>query len=268
MKFLTKINRNYLIPFTIVLLAVTATGYFILRIIITQGAKERLLLKMYLAERQIKNTGEIPNLHPVIEVQKTESEPRLSPSFKEVTIRNEIEKEDEIFLEYPSKINIGDTWYTVKIRQSLFENEDTLLILALTMSILLLSASIITFISIRSMNRTVWSGFEPNLHEIESYSFRLKKDISLERSGIEEFERLNIAVTVFISRLKSDYLILKEFTENHALKDKNIFNRFVSGNPKSSGLELSFVRQICETHNLEVQYAKNELHCFTVRIKS
>jgi len=413
MKFLAKINRNYLIPFAIVLFAVTAAGYFIISIIITQGAKERLLSKVYLVERQIKNTGEIPNLHPVIEVQKADNEPGLSPSFKKVTIWNEMEKEDEIFLEYSSKINIGDIWYIVKIRQSSIENEDILLILALTMFILLLSAFIISFISIRRMNRTVWSGFERNLHEIENYSFRLNKDISLERSDIEEFERLNIVVMDFISRLKSDYLMLKEFTENasheiqtplsialmnleeilqhdikedvfkkvvtvinslkrlitlnqslillakienmqfekdsevslneiilrkkedlsafidaknldveikaegnflirmnvylsdilignlftnavnhnimdgiirifikpgflqicntgenHALIDKTIFNRFVSGNPKSPGLGLAIVRQICETHNLEVQYSKEELHCFTVQIKS
>lgn len=413
MKFLTKINRNYLIPFAIVLLVMSVAGYFILRIIITHGAKERLLSKEYLVEQQIKNTGEIPNLHPVIEVQKTEKEPDIVPLFKKVTIWNEMEKEDEIFLEYSSKVNIGDTWYTVKIRQSSFENEDILLILALTMFILLLSAFTISFISTRRMNRTVWSCFERNLHEIESYSFRLNKDISLERSGIEEFERLNIAVKDFTSRLKSDYLILKEFTENasheiqtplsiammnleeilqhdikedvfkkvvtvinslkrlttlnqslillakienmqfeqgsevslneiilrkkedlsafidaknlnveiktegnfltrmnvylsdilignlftnavnhniaggmirifikpgffqicntgenHELTNKTIFNRFVSGNPKSPGLGLAIVRQICQTHNLEVQYAKEELHCFTVRIKS
>lgn len=413
MKFLTKINRNYLIAFAIVFLVMSVAGYFILRIIITQGAKERLLSKEYLVEQQIKNTGEIPNFHPVIEVQKTEKEPAIGPSFKNVTIRNEMEKEDEIFLEYSSKINIGNTWYIVRIRQSSFENEDIILILALTLFILLLLAFIISFFSTRRMNSTVWSGFEHNLHEIESYSFRLNKDISLERSDIEEFERLNIAVTDFTSRLKSDYLMLKEFTENasheiqtplsialmnleeilqhdikedvfkkvvtvinslkrlttlnqslillakienmqfekgsevslneiilrkkedlsafidaknldveikaegnflirmnvylsdilignlftnavnhnitggmirifikpgflqicntgenHALTNKTIFNRFVSGNPKSPGLGLAIVRQICETHNLEVQYAKEELHCFTIRIKS
>ena len=413
MKFLTKINRNYLIAFAIVFLVMSVAGYFILRIIITQGAKERLLSKEYLVEQQIKNAGEIPNFHPVIEVQKTEKEPDMGPSFKNVTIWNEMEKEDEIFLEYSSKINIGNIWYIVRIRQSSFENEDIILILALTLFILLLSAFIISFLSTRRMNSTVWSGFEHNLHEIESYSFRLNKEISLERSDIEEFERLNIAVTDFTSRLKSDYLMLKEFTENasheiqtplsialmnleeilqhdikedvfkkvvtvinslkrltainqslillakienmqfekdsevslneiilrkkedlsafidaknldveikvegnflirmnvylsdilignlftnavnhnitggmirifikpdflqicntgenHTLTNKNIFNRFVSGNPKSPGLGLAIVRQICETHNLEVQYAKEELHCFTIRIKS
>jgi len=413
MKFLTKINRNYLLPFVIVFLLMSVAGYFILRIIITHGAKEKLLSKVYLVEQQIQNSGEIPNLHPVIEVQKTEREPGISPSFKKVTIRNEMEKEDEIFLEYSSKINIGGSWYLVKIRQSVFENEDIILILALTLLILLLSVFMISFFSTRRMNKTAWSGFERNLHEIENYSFRLNRDISLERSDIEEFERLNLVVTDFISRLKSDYLMLKEFTENasheiqtplsialmnleeilqhdinedvfkkvmtvinslkrlttlnqslillakienmqfekssevslneiilrkkedmsafidaknldveikaegnfligmnaslsdilignlfanavnhnvtggiirisikpgflqicntgenHSLTNETIFNRFVSGNPKSPGLGLAIVRQICETHNLDVQYAKEELHCFTVRTKS
>jgi len=409
MKFLAKINRNYLIPFAIVFLVMSFAGYFILRIIITQGARERLLSKEYLVEQHIKSTGDVPNLHPVIEVQKTEKEPGISPSFKNVNIWNEREKEDEVFLEYSSKINIGDTWYTVKIRQSSFENEDIILILALTLVLLLSSAFMISFFSTRRMNRTVWSGFERNLHEIENYSIRLNKDISLEKSDIEEFERLNIAVKDFTSRLKSDYLMLKEFTENasheiqtplsiammnleellqhdisknvfekvvtvinslkrlntlnqslillakienmqfekgsevslneivlrkvedlsaiieaknlnmeikaegdflvrmnvslseilignlltnavnhnikdgmisifikpgflkicntgenHALTSKTIFNRFVSGNPKSPGLGLAIVRQICETHNLEVEYEKKELHCFTL----
>jgi len=413
MKFLKKINLNYLIPLTLVLLIVSVAGYFILRIIITYGAKERLLSKEYLVEQQIKNTGEIPNLHPVIEVQKTEIKPDINPSFKKVTIWNEMEKEDEKFIEYSSGINIGSSWYIVKIRQSSFENEDILLILALTLFILLLSAFMISFLSTRRMNRTVWSGFERNLHEIENYSLRINKDISLERSDIEEFERLNIAVKDLTFRLKSDYLMLKEFTENasheiqtplsialmnleeilqldiredvfkkvvtvinslkrltklnqslillakidnmqfekdteislneiilrkkedlsafidaknldveirdegnflirmdvylseilignlftnavdhnitngivrvfikpgflqicntgenHALTDKNIFNRFVSGNKKSPGLGLAIVRQICETHNLDVHYVKDELHCFTIRIKT
>lgn len=413
MKFLSKITQNYLLPFTIVLLVVTIAGYFMLRKIIVYGAKEKLLSKEYLIEQQIKNTGEIPNLHPIIEVQKTDKEPDISPSFKKVTIRNELEKEDELFLEYSSKINIAGTFYQVKLRQSTFENEDLLVILSLTMFILMSSVFIISFFSTRRMNRTVWAGFEHNLHEIESYSLKLNNDISLVNSDIEEFERLNIVITDFARKLRSDYLMLKEFTENasheiqtplsialinleeilqndikedvfkkvvtvinslkrltalnqnlillakienmqfeacsevslneilfrkkeefsaffeakklnveiipegdfiirmneylsdilignllsnsinhninggiikilikpgllkicntaenNTLTNKTIFNRFVSGNPKSSGLGLSIVRQICETHSLTVQYTKDVLHCFTICTKS
>ena len=410
MKFLVKINRNYLLPFAIVLMAATITGYFILRIIITQGTKEKLMSEEYLVEQQIRNTREIPNLHPVIEVRKTDKDQGISPSLKKVTIWNEMEEEGEIFLEYSSQINIAGSWYLVKIRQSTFENEDLILILAIMLFILLTAAFFTSFISARRMNRTVWSGFERNLHEIERYSFSLNKDISLERSDIDEFERLNIAVADFTARLKADYLMLKEFTEdasheiqtplsvalmnleeilqhdikedvfnkvvlvinslkrltilnqslilltkienkqfeassevslndiifskkeefsallesknlnveinsggnflirmnvylsdilisnlftnainhntmggkiriltgphflqicntgeNHELTNRNIFNRFVSGNPKSPGLGLAIVRQICETHNLDVQYEKGELHCFTIK---
>ncbi len=128
-------------------MAVTVTGYVILRIIITHGAKEKLLSQEYLVVQQIKNTGEIPNLNPVIEVQKTEKEPDIIPSFKKETLRNEMEKDEEIFLEYSSKINILGSWYFIKIRQSTFENEDLILILALTLFILLSSAFMISFSS-------------------------------------------------------------------------------------------------------------------------
>jgi hypothetical protein len=54
MKFLEKINRNYLIPFSLVLIVVTFAGYFLLRNIIISQAKERLISKEYLVEEQIK----------------------------------------------------------------------------------------------------------------------------------------------------------------------------------------------------------------------
>jgi signal transduction histidine kinase len=56
--------------------------------------------------------------------------------------------------------------------------------------------------------------------------------------------------------------------EQNTLTNKNIFNRFVSGNPNSSGLGLAIVSQICELNNLEVHYQKDDLHCFTIRMKS
>jgi signal transduction histidine kinase len=412
MKFLTKINRNYLLPLTVILVAIIISVYFILRIIITQEARENLFSRMYLVEQQIKNTGEIPNLYPIIEVQKATQETKISQSFRKVKIWNELEKEDEIFLEYSGKVNIDGSWFIIKLRQFTFENEDLILLLVFTLFILLSSAFTISYFSTRKMNRTVWSSFEHNLHEIENYRLKLEKDITFEKSDIEEFERLSNVVTDFTRKMRSDYFSLKEFTENasheiqtpvsialinleeilqldikkdlfqkvvivinslkrlsainqnlilltkienrqfeasnevsfkeillrkkaefsglfeakevdvdlssegdfkvrmneylsdvlisnllsnavnhnikegtikirikpgvlnicntaedNTLTNENIFNRFVSGNSKSSGLGLAIVRQICEIHDLEVQYQKDVLHCFTIRIK-
>jgi len=411
MKFLTKINRNYLLPLTVILMVMTVAGYLILRIIITQEAKETLLSRMYLVEQQIKKTGEIPNLYPVIEIKKAREESSAGPAFRKVKIWNDLEKEDEVFLEYTGKIQIDGSLYMIILRQFTFENEDLVLILAITLFLLLLSAFTISYYSTRRMNRTVWSGFERNLHTIENYSLTQQDDILLDRSNIEEFERLSHIITDFTRKMRSDYVSLKEFTENasheiqtpvsialmnleeilqhemkedlfqkvvnamqslkrlsainqnlilltkienkqfessveisvnkkvlqkkdefsglfeskeldlkiqsegdfvirmdeylsdvlvgnllsnavkhniqggeirilirpgflkicntaeqHKLTNKNIFNRFVSGKPNSSGLGLAIVRQICELHNLDLRYQQEDLHCFTIRM--
>lgn len=214
MKFLTKINRNYLLPFAAVLLLVTVAGYFMLRIIMMYGAREKLLTTMYLAERQIKSNGGVPDLDPLIEVTQCAENPGIKPSFSKVTLKNIPEDEDEEYLEYTAAFNNAGTWYTVKLRQSVFENEDLISILALTLFVLLSSAFIISFFSTRRMNRTIWSAFERNLREIENYSFRLNREIITERTDIDEFERLNEVITGFTRKLRSDYSMLKEFTEN------------------------------------------------------
>jgi signal transduction histidine kinase len=413
MKFLTRINRNYLMLFSLILVGITLAGYLILHVIIMQGAKENLLTKEYLIEKQILNTGEIPNLNPVIEVQKTNEGKIMEPSFRKVVIRNELENENEIFLEYSNKIKINDSYYLIKLRQSAFENEDLILILALTLFTLLSSAFIISFFITKRMNRTVWTDFEHNLHEIERFSLSMNNDITLIESDTEEFERLNKVVNNLIQKLKSDYLMQKEFTENasheiqtplsiallnleeilqqdlkketfqkvattnsalkrlsalnqnlilltkienrqfkadkgvsfqelvarkseefsillepkaldlniqveqdfvvkineqladllinnlfsnsinhnlrggkirimikadsfkicntgenNSLTDETIFNRFVRGNPSSYGLGLAIVKKICETHNLDIHYYKDELHCFVLKPKS
>ena len=73
MKFLTKINRSYFITLTIVLLISSVVGYLILHQVILNETKEALLGKANLLKGQIAETGEIPNLYPVIEVKKKTS---------------------------------------------------------------------------------------------------------------------------------------------------------------------------------------------------
>ncbi|HUW93203.1 MAG TPA: HAMP domain-containing sensor histidine kinase [Bacteroidales bacterium] len=413
MKFLTKINRNYLTFFFLILSGVTVGGYFILHVIIIRGAKENLKAKEYLIEQQILRTGEIPNLHPVIEVKEAEDTMIQKPLFKEVEIRNELENENEFFLEYSNKIKINDSYYLIKLRQSAFENEDLVIVLALTLFVLLFGAFIISFFITRKTNKTVWSDFEHNLREIENFSLSGRDDISLVKSGIDEFDSLNRVMADLTRKLKTDYLSLKEFSENasheiqtplsiillnleellqhdldeetftkvatsvsavkrlstlnqslllltkienrqfaadktvslkelvnrkteefstlfeskelkvdvqveqdfvvrmneqlaeilinnlfsnsvnhnikggsiqvvinkevfklcntakdNSLTDGNIFNRFTSGKSNSSGLGLAIVKKICDTHNLEIHYLKNELHCFVINQKS
>jgi signal transduction histidine kinase len=216
MRFLTRINRNYLIMFSLLLAGITLSGYFILHAVILRNTKENLLSKEYLIEKQILQSGEIPNLLPVLEVKKTIDTLGVNPLFKEIEIWNEREKENEIFLEFSDKIKVNGSFYFIKLRQSVFENEDLVIALVLTLFILLASAFIISYLVTKRMNKTIWTDFEQNLYYIESFSFSGNKSISLLKSDIEEFDRLNRVIKNMTEKLKTDYNALKEFTENSA----------------------------------------------------
>jgi len=51
------------------------------------------------------------------------------------------------------------------------------------------------------------------------------------------------------------------------LTNETIFNRFTKENSQSCGLGLAIAKQICETHNIDIEYFKNEVHCFVLSKK-
>jgi len=62
---------------------------------------------------------------------------------------------------------------------------------------------------------------------------------------------------------KDKFTICNTGPEN-SLSNKDIFKRFTKENSASYGLGLAIAHKICDTHQLKIRYAKNELHCFTI----
>ncbi|MEI6748588.1 MAG: HAMP domain-containing sensor histidine kinase [Bacteroidota bacterium] len=413
MKFLTKFNRNYLLLFSCILIVLSFSGYFILKAIILENTKESLLSQETLIKKQIAETNHIPYLKPVIEVTHVNGQTSQHPQFREITIMNVAENEEEVYIEYSDIINVNNIFYLLKIRAASLENEDLALSIAVAIFTLLLTAFAISFVITKRLNKTIWNNFEYNLKEIENFDLRENQLLQFRSSNIDEFDRLNTVIKNLTNKLKKDFLALKEFTENasheiqspltiaslnleeilqqelnedsfrkvvtaiNALKrlsilnqnlvlltkiennqfsandfivlneliqhkiqefellfkerniqvsyssesdfhvkmniylaeilinnllsnainhnvdngsinitinhdevaicntgttselnNENIFNRFVKGNSKSYGLGLAIVKQICNTHSLEIQYSKNDFHCFTMSKKN
>lgn len=215
MKFLTKINHNYVVLLMIILTGVSITGYFVLHIIVQNENKENLLEKEYLIKKHIMNKQEIPNLYPVIEVKQIDTiTQKNKPIIKEVLLKDEFEGESESFLEYSNQIEVDGSYFDIKLRQSTFDSKDMIIILALSLFSLLLVALGFNYFITKKLNKTIWADFENNLREIENFSLSENKNLNLIKSDIEEFDRLNMVLYNLTGKLKSDYLSLKEFTEN------------------------------------------------------
>ena len=214
MKFLAKINRNYFLLLIPVLLIVSVGGYLVLKMIIIEEAQESLEAKESLIREQILLTGVVPNLYPLLEVERTDSDAVNNPRFRIIHFYNKPEDEMEPYLEYSNVVRIGNVCYSVKIRQFIIENEDLAATLGFSFFVLLLTGLSIAFFFTKRANRTIWKEFEKNLKKIEGFGLSGNKKLSLQRSDIDEFDRLNNVINQMTLKIRNDYQSLKEFTEN------------------------------------------------------
>lgn len=214
MKFLTKINRNFLLNFSVVLVLLSLSGYYIMKSIILKNTKENILTKESYIIKHISETGQLHNLYPLLEVKEIKGQILDHRGFKEIWIKNEQENEQESFIEYSNIIKVKNVYYLIKIREASIESEDMVVSIAIAIFTLLLAAFTISYIITKKLNKTIWQIFEYNLKEIENFDFRENKKIQLRSSNIEEFDRLNMVVNNLTGKLKKDFIALKEFTEN------------------------------------------------------
>ena len=162
MKFLTKINRPFLISLTTILFMVSIAGYFVLQIVILDETKESLLEKEYFIIKQIEESGKPINIPPIIEVKEIDSLSLKSPAFTKIYVNDELEDEQVLFLEYSNQLKIKDSCYSIKLRQASYESEDLILMLSLGLFVLLFAAFGISFFITKKINKTIWA---------ESYNF-------------------------------------------------------------------------------------------------
>ncbi|MDD4204494.1 MAG: HAMP domain-containing sensor histidine kinase [Candidatus Delongbacteria bacterium] len=212
MKFLSKINRNYFFLLLIIMIIVSVAGYFILQFIILDDARENLTQNEALIINQIIKTGEIPNIHPIVEITRINNKTVKESSFKEINMP--YEGEEETFLEYSNQVKIKDSFYQITLRETTFEKDNLVILLAMSFIVLLTASFGISFFVSKKMNKTIWVDFESNLEEIENFSLSGESSLSFIQTDIEEFDRLNTVINKLTKKLKSDFVSLKEFTES------------------------------------------------------
>jgi len=214
MKFLKKINRNYIFALAVMLIVISIAGYFAIQKIIQVETEESLLEREQLIKDQLLETGQASTLFPIIEIEIIHKKTLPEPIFKKIFLEDEVEDELEPFIEYSNEFEVKGVLYSVKLRQSVFESEDLIFILGLTLFLLVLLSFVISYLIAKRMNKTIWHNFEQNLLKIENFSFKENSDLQLYDTNIDEFDRLNKVITSLTDKLKTDYLSLKEFTEN------------------------------------------------------
>lgn len=215
MKFLVKINRWYFSLLFITLILISIVSYKVIRNLIIRDTKEKLTEKEFYILEQVKNDSIIPNFYPFVEIKKETEQQAETCGFQTVYLTNKLENnEPEPYLEYSTSYLKDGTTYSIKLRQSMLENEDLLITISIALSSILIIVFIAIFLLNKMITKKIWLQFEKNLAEIKNYSFDKPGRLKTSETGIEEFDNLNSVFHELTNRLRADYANTKEFAEN------------------------------------------------------
>jgi signal transduction histidine kinase len=188
--------------------------FFSINYFISDEVDEKLRVDEFRIIQQLETNSEFISMAPIIEVSILENEIKIEESIKNVLVYDPIEKEDELFRELVSVKQINGTWYLIKVRHSIIENEELFLAITLSMGVLLLLIfGLLLFLNNR-LSLKLWRPFYQNIERLKLFSFQENKKLELQASDIDEFNDLKTSLILLTSKLQMDYKSLKEFTEN------------------------------------------------------
>ncbi len=214
MKLIEKTRRRY-IPYAILIFIMSSVViYFTLKRITTAKQDEKLKWDKELIAQKIKYDYPLP----IFEVDDYKSEIPVKDTlyFKDTLIYQVVSgvEKYELYRQLTSVENLQNRTYRIVTRTSLVRNQDYILIITVSVGIVVLLLMITVYFVNTHVMRKAWLPFNKNLQIVKNFSVEDNKPITLEKSGIDEFEELNESLTRLTDKIVSDFNNLKEFTEN------------------------------------------------------
>jgi signal transduction histidine kinase len=120
----------------------------------------------------------------------------------------------EVFRELSSFHSHNGLTYEITVRNLKVESENILIAIVISYIVILLLVFITLFYLNNSRNKRLWAPFFTNLERMKSFSLSSSGPIILEESPILEFTELKKELETLTQKVTTDYLNLKQFTEN------------------------------------------------------
>lgn len=214
MKLIEKTRRSY-IPYAILIFIISSVViYFTLKRITISKQDEKLKWDKELIAQKIKYDYPLP----IFEVEDYKAMTPIKDTlyFKDTLIYQVVSgvEKYELYRQLTSVENLQNRTYRIVTRTSLVRNQDYILIVTLSVGIVVLLLMITVYFVNTHVMKKAWLPFYENLQIVKNFSVEDNKPITLEKSGIEEFEELNDSLTRLTDKIISDFNNLKEFTEN------------------------------------------------------
>jgi signal transduction histidine kinase len=216
LKLVTKINITFIIAAVIISLVACVIFYYTMTSMINEETNERLYYqKEYIKEKVSEGISlpEILNeLHSRIEFTKIDVpvEEKLTD-----TVLYDISEQDVTpFRQLRFSISSKGEIYEVSVYASLIESDDLIESIINALAPLFVILIAISFLVNYLSFRNTWKPFYNTIDEIKKYNLSKGDKINLEKSGTDEFNKLNKVLNSMTKKIRDDYENLKNFTQN------------------------------------------------------
>ncbi|MFY9153253.1 MAG: HAMP domain-containing sensor histidine kinase [Prolixibacteraceae bacterium] len=213
MKLLTKLNIRYIIYSLTVTMISGVLIYFLISMIVTKQLDEKLTEISDRVEQKLAENGKVEWLKPYVYVNEIEKSPE-STLFNDTIILNSKESELEEYRQLIKVKHIHQSFYRIIVRESKLESEDLIQTLAGITLLAILFLTISLILINRKVARSIWEPFYENLKRIEGFKLADHQPLSLQQTGITEFDSLNEVIIRLTNQIISDFENLKQFSED------------------------------------------------------
>ncbi len=220
-KLLQRTLRNYIVFSFIVLIVSAPLFYFFTENLYLKDADETLYLRRNefvkftmptMKKSDISIWNKISKDGKIINFKNSHTNNKLFFA----TEYDHYTKENEPYHVLESKILIDNEKYTLVLRVNLIESEDLIISVFLLFSVILILLLTGLFIITKKLSSNLWKPFYDTLNQIEQFEIDKHKIPYFSESKIEEFHRLNDALSKLIENNIIIFKSQREFVENAA----------------------------------------------------
>ncbi len=190
----------------------TIVLYYYVKNLLQDEIEEELFSTEDRIERALMSNRETFSLPPVVEIAEV-AELGLQLR-KDTVIFDPSQDEMEEFRQLISFKEINGKNYRITVRTLIVESEDILIAVITSYLIIILFVFVFLFYFSKARNQKLWYPFFTNLEQMKQFSLSSPGPLQLVDSEILEFHELKREIEALTTKVKSDYLNLKQFTEN------------------------------------------------------
>lgn len=218
MRILTKTSLYYLLVSAFVFLVGGLSYYKIMQVEIYDEVDDQLFTDKENILEYIRHNNELPSVtsgisEAILVKEAGNSSPALE-ALSDTLIFSAYDEEYVPFRRLTFVAYQDEKPYQYTILKSLMDFDDlfesTMLAMAWIFLLLLIGLVAVNYM----VNKYTWRNFYDTLSRVKRYSLSQQQPLTLGRSETKEFQELNEVLRAMTNKIHSDYLNLKEFTEN------------------------------------------------------